>query len=940
MNRFTILLLLSLFTVPAFAQEVTIEGQINQELPIDPNIKKGVLDNGLTYYIRKNEKPEDKVELRLVVNVGSMMENDDQQGLAHFLEHMAFNGTKNFAKNELVNYLQSVGVKFGADLNAYTSFDETVYILPIPSDDEDILNQGLQVLEDWASNITLSGEEIDKERGVVIEEWRLGQGANQRMRDEWFPVMFKDSRYAERLPIGKKEILESFDHETIRQFYKDWYRPDLMAVVAVGDIDPEEMEAKIKERFGKLKNPSSEKEREFYDVPDHDETYVSIVSDPEAQFTQIQLVYKQDLEQTETVGDFRRDAVYSLYNGMLNQRLSELQESADPPFLFASSNYGGMVRTKSSYSSFAVVGEEGIDRGLKTLVTENERVKKYGFTQGELDRYKKTMLNRYETAFKEKDKTESGRYAAEYIRNFLSNEPIPGISYEYEFYEKVLPTIQLNEVNSLADNWITDGNRVVIVMAPEKEGVVLPTENEIRQILDDAENEEITAYEDTEVADSFMETLPAAGSITATKPIEEVDATELTLSNGMKVVLKPTTFKNDEIIIRAYSFGGQSLYSQEDDDNASNAAGIINESGVADFAPSDMTKMLSGKTVNLSPYIGLYNEGFNGQTSPKDLETAMQLIHLYFTNPRKDKDAFTSFVNKNKMLMQNLMSNPQFYYSDEVNKILSQDHPRRGGFPTMEEMEAIDFERAFQIYEERFANAGDFIVFIVGSFDMATIEPLINQYLASLPATDTRESYKDLGIRPPSGPLEKTVNKGTDPKSNVTMVYTGPADYAIKEAYYLNALGQVLTNQLIELLREEKGGVYGVGASGRMTTLPYDNYTFRISFPCSPENADDLIKATHEAIEKIKKEGVSDKDMTKIKESQLRERKENLEENNFWMSQLYSSYYYDRPLDRIGEFEEWVDQLSSDDLKMVANKYLNDEHYIQVVLMPEEGGTE
>ncbi len=933
------ILFIILFVLPFLspAQEINLEGQINEELPVDPNVRKGTLENGLTYYIRQNEKPEDKVELRLVVNVGSMMENEDQQGLAHFLEHMAFNGTKNFAKNELVNYLQTVGVKFGADLNAYTSFDETVYILPIPSDDEEILDKGIQVLEDWASNITLSAEEIDKERGVVIEEWRLGQGAGQRMRDEWFPVMFKNSRYAERLPIGKKEILESFDYETLRKFYKDWYRPDLMAVVAVGDIDPDAMEKKIRERFGKLKNPPAPREREYFDVPDHEDTYVSVVSDPEAQFTQIQLVYKQDLETTETVGDFRRDAIYSLYNGMLNRRLSELQESADPPFLFASTSYGGMVRTKSSYSSFAVVGEEGIERGLKTLLRENERVKKYGFTEGELERYKKTVLNRYETAFKEKDKTESGRYASEYIRNFLSKEPIPGISYEYEFYEKVLPTITLSEVNELAGHWITDNNRVVVVMAPEKEGVTLPSEEEVRSILDEADAEEITAYEDKEVAETFMTDLPAAGSITSSKTLEDVDATELTLSNGMRVILKPTDFKNDEILIRAYSYGGQSLYGNENKENASNASSIISESGVAEYSPSDMTKMLSGKTVRINPYVGLYNEGINGQSSPKDLETAMQLIHLYFTNPRKDRESFDSFVNKNKMLLQNLMSNPQFYYSDQVNRILTQDHPRGGGFPTTEELESIEFEKAFSIFNERFSNAGDFIFFIVGSFEMETIKPLLEQYLASLPASGENESYKDLGIRPPDGPLEKTVYKGTDPKSSVTMIYTGETDYDNDEAYYLNALGQVLTNQLIEILREEKGGVYGVGASGRFSQIPFDNYTFRISFPCSPENALDLIAATREAIEKIKKEGVSEKDMTKIKETQLREHKEDLETNSYWMSSLYSSYYNDLPLDRLGRFEERVKALTSENLQQMAKKYLVDDQYIQIVLMPEEG---
>lgn len=918
-----------------YAQEVTVDGQINDEIPMDPNVKVGVLENGLKYYIRKNEKPEDKVELRLVVNVGSMMEEDNQQGLAHFMEHMAFNGTKNFEKNELVSYLQSVGVKFGADLNAYTSFDETVYILPIPSDDEEILNKGLQVLEDWASNVTLSEEEIDKERGVVIEEWRLGQGANQRMRDEWFPVMFKDSRYAERLPIGKKEVLENFDYATLRKFYEDWYRPNLMAVIAVGDIDVEEMEAKIKERFGKLENPENAPAREYYQIPDHKETLVSVVSDPEAQFTQIQMVYKHDLEKTRTLGDFRRDAIYSLYNGMLNQRLNELRESSDPPFLFAGTSYGNMLRTKSSYSSSAIVGEDGIEKGLKTIIRENERVKKYGFTQGEFDRYKKTLLNRYESGFKERDKTESNRYASEYIRNFLSEEPIPGIEFEYEFYEKILPTIQLEEINSLAKDWITDENQVTVIMAPEKEGLVLPKESEILAIVNEAENEPVEPYLDKEVASEFIESLPTPGKIISEESLESVDATEITLSNGMQVVLKPTTFKNDEIIIRAFSMGGKSLYPLEDEEEASNASGIIGESGVDSFAPSDITKMLSGKSVNVSPYIGTYNEGMNGQTTPDDLETALQLIHLYFTAPRKDNDAFTSYVNKNKMLFQNLMSNPQFYFSDQSSKILSQNHPRGGGFPTIEELESIDYNRAYDIYTERFSNAGDFIFFFVGSFEMEKIKPLLETYLGSLPGSDEEETFTDLGIRPPSGTVKKVINKGTDQKSQVSMIYTDATTYDNDEAYYMSSLGELLTNKLIEILREEKGGVYGVGANGSLGQIPYSSYTFRISFPCSPENVDDLISATKEEIEKIKKEGVSEEDLNKIKETQLRGHKENLERNNYWISTLYSSYYNDLPLDRIKEYKSRVEALTSENIQKVANKYLTEDNYIELVLKPE-----
>lgn len=935
-TRFLTLLLLFIVSL-VHAQESAITGSLDTPLPTDPEVIMGKLSNGLTYYIRQNEKPEDKVELRLVVNVGSMMEDEDQLGLAHFVEHMAFNGSKNFEKNELVSYLQSVGVKFGADLNAYTSFDETVYILPVPSDDEEILDKGLLVLEDWAHNISFTDEEIDKERGVVIEEWRLGRGANQRMRDEWFPVMFQDSRYAERLPIGKKEVLESFDYETIRKFYKDWYRPDLMSVIAVGDIDPIVMEKKIKEQFGKIKAVKNPRERKFYEVPDQDNTAISIVTDPEASFTQIQLIYKQDNKDTKTLNQFRRDISYNLYSGMITKRLDELKQSPEPPFFFASTSYGSMVRTKSNYSSFAVVGENGVEKGLSTLVMENQRVKKFGFTKGELERYKADMLNNMEQAYNEAEKTESERYASEYVRNFLSDEPIPGITFEYDFYKKILPTITVEEVNSLAKEWISNSNRVVVITGPEKEGVIMPTEEEVEKILFKAGLAKISPYDDGVVGAALLDDEPVPGKVTSSKELATVGATEIILSNGLKVVLKSTDFKNDEILLRAFSPGGQSIYPDEDNENASFSSQIINESGVSEFSVTALQKMMSGKTVQVNPFIGGLTEGINASAAPKDLETMFQLIYLYFTNPRKDSKSFESFKSKNKMLLGNLMSNPQFYYSDQVSRILTQNHPRGGGFPTPEDLDAINFERSFDIYQDRFADASDFTFVMVGNFDIAKITPLLETYLGSLPSTSRGESWKDMGVRPPSGKVEKTVTKGTDQKSLVTIVYTDETDFSKESNYDLRTLGELLSIKLIELLREEKGGVYGVGASGSLSQYPYESYNFRISFPCSPDNVDDLVKATFEEIEKIKNEGVSDEDINKLKETQKRERKENLMKNEYWLNSLYSYLFNGYDLSDYYKYEKQIEALNSTDLQEAAKKYLDQEEYIKIVLKPEMG---
>jgi zinc protease len=511
-----------IFAYDALPQEVDVKApNLNDEIPVDSKVRVGKLDNGLSYFIRKNEKPENRVQFRLVVKAGSVLEDNNQLGLAHFVEHMAFNGSEHFEKNELVDYLQSVGVQFGADLNAYTSFDETVYMLPIPTEDEEIMDKGMLVLEDWANGVSFTDEEIDKERGVVIEEWRLGRGAQQRMRDKWLPMALKDSRYADRLPIGTKEILESFDYETVRKFYRDWYRPELMAVIAVGDIDVDEIEKEIKERFGDIENPDNPRQRERFPIPDHDETYIVTAKDPEASFTQLQLIYKHDKEEETTLNDYRRVVIHSLYNGMLSVRFQELTQQADPPFIFGASNYGGFIGDYDSYTAFAAVGPGGVEKGLTALITENERVRQHGFTAGELARYKKELLNNYERSYNERDKTQSMQYAQEYIRAFLENEPIPGIEWEYEFVKGILPTITLDEVNELAPKWITDKNRVVIVTGPDKEGVDIPDEEAIRKILEANDGKETAPYVDEMSGAALISVLPAAGTVSSSKAVEK-----------------------------------------------------------------------------------------------------------------------------------------------------------------------------------------------------------------------------------------------------------------------------------------------------------------------------------------------------------------------------------------------------------------------------------
>ncbi|NJK86084.1 MAG: insulinase family protein [Bacteroidales bacterium] len=694
-------------------------------LPVDENVKIGKLKNGFTYYIRKNSKPEDRVEMRLAVKAGSVLEDEDQKGLAHFVEHMAFNGTENFEKNELIHYLQSLGVQFGPEINAYTSFDETVYMLTLPSDSQNIVNTGYQVMEDWAHGLSFNPDEVNNERGVIVEEWRLGRGAQQRMLEENLPVILKGSKYAERLPIGEKEIIENAPVETLKRFYNDWYRPELMAFIVVGDIDPAEAEAKIKEHFSDIKTPKKSRKRFYYDIPSHAETLVTIATDKEAPLSTVSLYYKMESEDFITYNDYRKQVLYSLFTGMLNIRLNELRQKADPPFINAGVYFGNfLAKDKDVFATTALAGDKGIEEAFKAILTENQRVKRFGFTEGELERYKKILLNNYESAYKEKDKTESENYADEYVRNFLEEEPIPGITFEYEYVKEQLPGISLSEVNSLIDKLIPSTDRVIVVNAPEKEEIKVPSEETLLSVLTNVEKTELTAYEDKISGEELLSEIPEKGRVLFTKKVDEIGSVELKLSNGAKVILKPTDFKNDEVIMRAESWGGQSLYPLEDDMSAKHAAAIINESGVGEYSKTDLQKLLAGKTVSVSPYISLYSEGISGSASPKDLETMFQLLHLYFTSPRKDQSSFESYISKQKAYYKNMLASPVQYFVDKYNQIKAGNNPRANTIPQEDEWNEINFDRVYEIYNDRFADASDFVFYIVGSFNPDSIKPL------------------------------------------------------------------------------------------------------------------------------------------------------------------------------------------------------------------------
>ena len=774
-----------------FGLSLTVNAQaykLTDPLPVDQNVRIGKLPNGLTYYIRKNSLPEKRVELRLAVNAGSILEDDDQQGLAHFTEHMSFNGSKHFEKNELISYLQSVGVKFGSNLNAYTNFDETVYKLMIPTENAEVVDKAFYVLEDWAHNLTFDPKEIEKERGVILEEWRIGRGASQRFRDAYYPVLFNNSQYGKRLPIGKKEVIEHFKPERLVSFYKEWYRPDLMAVIVVGDINVDQYEQLIKKHFGAIQAPKKARPRTYFEVPDHAGTLYSITADKEAMQTQVYVYMNKNHKDETTLGDYRNFIMEKLYYFMMNQRLGGLARSANPPYMYAKSGFENIARTKDAFSITMRVEDNGVEQGLKAALTEVERAKRFGFTQPELDRAKKSITMMYDRAINENDKSLSDGYASELIRHFLVKEPIPGIAFEAAFAKNQLPLITLDEINEFDNTFLRDSDRAVIVTGPEKEGVTMPTEKRLREIVDDIAKTELQPYVDKAKAFVWPGDKPTPGKVVKETKDKANGMTVLTLSNGVKVWMKPTNFKNDEVYVAAYSKGGNSLVSDFDYYSALYAGTLLGESGIANLTKDDMVKAFAGKDVSVKPFLNTNYEGVTAKGTPKDLETLFQLTNLYFTQAKIDSLATSKFISKTKVSINALKQNPQKFFGSEVAHLLSCNHPRGGGFLSDADFDKINFKRAEAVLHDRFANAADFAFVVVGSFDMDKTKSLLETYIASLPANSGRETCKDLGIRPPKGNVEKTVRKGTDPKCMVQLNFTGTGKFTAESDYLLKAM--------------------------------------------------------------------------------------------------------------------------------------------------------
>jgi zinc protease len=903
-------------------------------LPEDTQVIRGRLSNGLTYYIRENHEPHARAELRLAVNAGSVLEDEDQLGMAHMVEHMAFNGTEHFRKNELVSYLESVGMRFGPDINAYTSFDETVYMLTLPTDSAGVLDKGFQIMEDWAHGLRFDSTEVEKERGVVMEEWRLGQGAGARMQDKQFPVLTRNSRYAERLPIGTPESIRGSSLAALKRFYHDWYRPDLMAVVAVGDFDAKAVEQLIREHFDHIPAPKRERERKEYDVPEHAETIVSVATDPEATGSSVSLYLKRAPRPWVSAAAYRDWIVESLASGMITDRLSERTQRPNSPFLDVSSFQGRFIRPLSAYVLNVRVPDGGIQRGLQELLLSAEQVEQHGFTASELERAKRETMRSMEQRYAEREKATSAGYASDYVSNFLYGGRLVSIDTEYDLYRRIVPEVTLREVNAEVGDWMRDRNRVVLVDAPQRDSVRVPTEAELQRLITSVASRPVRAYTDSVSDAPLIARAPTPGRILSERRVDEVGVTEWTLSNGVRVLLKPTDYADDEVLLAARSPGGTSLLPDSDYIAGLTAAAVAQAGGLGNLSAIELRKRLAGKAAGVGADISESFEGLSGVASPRDLETLFQLVYLKFAAPRLDSAAVEAYRTQARNSLADRGSSPDAIFSDTLRAVLNDHNPRRMP-PSSAIFDHLNIGRSLEIYRDRFADAGDFTFYIVGTFSPDSIRPLVLRYLASLPSTGRVEQARDLGVRPPSGVVKRVVRKGLEPKGNTQIVFTGDFDFSRENIYALSALADILRLRLRDALREDLGGTYGVSVGAGGTGEPRPQYQVAIGFGADPARIDELTRVVFQQVDSLQRVGPTEEEIQKVREMELRSRETDLRSNHFWVLQMMS---YDRSgwdLRGILTFPSWAQSLRPELVKAAASRYLDPANYIQVTLLPE-----
>jgi zinc protease len=872
--------------ISSFAQQV-------MPCPKDPNVRIGKLDNGLTYYIRHNEKPSGRADFYIAQKVGSVLEEESQRGLAHFLEHMAFNGTTNLPGMTLREYLQSRGIKFGENLNAGTGIDQTVYMITnVPTDIPGLVDTCLLILHDWSSFIALEEAEIDNERGVILEELRTREDANERIMKEILPIMYPNSPYANRLPGGLPEVVANFEYQTLRDYYHKWYRPDLQGLIIVGDINVDAIEARIKEMCADIPTPVNPAPRPQFMIADNEEPIVAIASDPEATNYRVNLYYKQEATPDSLKNDINYwigQYMLAIVSEMEINRLQELVQKPNPPFVYGYSYYSSyyISPTEDAWTSMAMAKDAaGIDEALTALVTENKRMQQYGFTASEYERAKADFMKRIESQYNERNNTENGSYVDECLNNFLSNEPMMGIETEYALYQQIIPSLPLEVINMMAQQLIPENNLVITVTAPKKEGEVLPTKENILNFYNAANAIEVEPYKEEVFDGPIVPNMPKPGKIKKEADMPEFDAKVLTLSNGMKVYYKKTTFKEDEIRFTANSWGGLSVLPQDDYITLANLDDLITLGGVGNFSATDLPKVLAGKKVRVTPYIGNYGEGMNGNCSPKDLETMMQLIYLYFTAPRADEEAFQSYAQRAKAALENQELNPMTTFSDSLIMVLYGNHPLRMRTKAAD-IDKINYAKAMEMYKKSFADPKNFTFYFVGNIDEAAFKPLVEQYLASLKKGKGKNNWKDIGL----GISEKDIichyeKEMQNPKVTIYMTINGLMEHNYHNVIYMDVLSDVMDIYYTRTIREEEGGTYGVGVYGTVTEKPKNAFMFLIAFDTNRDMYEKLMGKVRDGLNDVATNGPAQEDLTKVVENLYKKRVEQKEENSFWISAM------------------------------------------------------
>jgi zinc protease len=911
-------------------------------LPLDPAVRTGRLDNGLQYFIRRNTEPRGRAELYLALNAGSALEDADQRGLAHFIEHMQFNGTRRFPKQDLVRYLESTGMRFGGDVNAYTSFDETVYTLTVPTDSARMFDRAFDVLEDWAGAALLEEDEIDRERGVIVEEWRVREAnATGRLRERIIPALLPGSRYADRLPIGDTATLRRAPYETLRRYYRQWYRPDLMALVVVGDVDVDAVERRIRQGFADLRNPAAPRPRPTIPAPTRQGTEYIVATDPEYPVTSVEVMTLAPATPNRTVADMRADLVAELFTTMLNQRLEELSRRENAPFVGAFVGGGGLVRPAETFSIGAQVEPDRVAEGLEAVLREGERARRHGFTAGELARAKAELLRGYERRYNERERTASARHAQALVQYFLAGEAVPGAEAEFRLAQQLMPALTLEEVNQAAGRHLgADAGRLVLVAGTDRPGFREITEPELQR-LDAAIRARLAAgglvpYLERTVAAALIETPPPPASVAATRSFESLGTTVVTLANGVRVVMKPTQFKADEVRFTATSPGGASRVAERDNFAASVAPQVASQSGVGTFSKEDLDRYLAGKTVQVAPYVSDTDEGFNGMASPADLETLFQLIHLYVTAPRVDAGALAAFQNQQRAFLANRGATPGGAFQDTLVQALYRGDPRRA-VPTVAQVDALTPDALLRLYRERFADVSDMTFTFVGNFEVDRLTRLAQQYLGTLPGGGRDDQYRDVYADVTPGVVSKSVYKGVAPQSQVALIYHGPFQYNRENRQRLAALEDVLSMRLREKIREELSGVYGVQVQSSASARPDTSYQFVVVFVTDPQRVDELTAAVQAEIRAVQESGPTAEQVATVQAQQRRERQTSLEQNSFWVDALDQTFAWPGgdPEGMIAAYEPLVAATSVERIREDARRYLDAARVVKVVLYPE-----